>query len=187
METTLDRWVTPSDYAGFDPVGHLGVMTIHRDSGLLDRVNWEVACERMAGAAGFGEVPFLPDWQDQPDEPSLFGGDPGISPAVYWWEASHWAVGWVRYLMVRPDAPEAVLTAAQEIRDDMADYPVLDEERYSDAEYEQVTTAWAEMSVKERLDVIRWSKSRDISPFAARRDELPDDDGGWIYEYLRED
>lgn len=34
--TALQAWETPSDYAGFDPVGHYGVLTIHRDSGLID-------------------------------------------------------------------------------------------------------------------------------------------------------
>lgn len=179
---TLQAWDTPSDYGGYDPVGHFGVLTKHRDSELLTRVNWDVACERLAEAAGIEAVPNLADVTED------WGADPEQAPAVYYWEAGHWAVGWVQYLMVRPDAPQAVLDEAEAIRDDLASYPILDEERYSETEWELMQDYWANASVRERLDYIRMNNERsygDVSIFAARRDYVPEN-SGYLDELLRE-
>lgn len=46
---------------------------------------------------------------------------------------SHWAVGWVEYLLVRPGSPAA--DAAQRWSDRLADYPVADEDDYSALEW----------------------------------------------------
>lgn len=183
----LDVWETPSDYAGYDPVGHYGVIGMNRDSKLLDRVNWDVALERMAKAAGIEVVPNLAD--AQPDRSIMLGGDPDAAPDVYWWEASHWACGWVRYLMVKPDAPEAVLDAAEGIRSDFASYPILDDDRFMEAEQEAVEKEWAETDPSDRLEwYIRPANKQGASiPDAAAADnDLPEDDSGSLYELLRE-
>lgn len=174
-EITLDKWETPGDYGGFDPVGHYGVIGQNRDSDALARSNWQVACQWLAEAAGIDAVPELEGG---------FGGDPNDAPPVYTWRAGHWAVGWVEYLMVRPDASEAVLEAAQAIKDSLSDYPVLDDEHYSNLEYAERCDYWAGMSVRHRAEVIKESGA-DVSIFAARREELPCDDSGRLEEWLR--
>ena len=46
----------------------------------------------------------------------------------------HWAVGWIDYLLVRPDSAAAV--AAQGWADKLANYPLADEDDYSELEWE---------------------------------------------------
>ena len=58
---------------------------------------------------------------------------------------NHWAVGWVETIMVHKDAKDKV-AILQDIENRMADYPVLDEEDYSDIEmeeYRQDYDSWA--------------------------------------------
>lgn len=173
-EITLDVWETPGDYGGYDPVGHYGVASQHRDSDTLSRSNWQVSCQRLAEAAGIEEVPFLEGgWSTGPDD----------APSVYQWCAGHWAVGWVEYLMVRPDAPEAVLEAAQAIKDKLREYPVLDEDHWSELQWTERCNYWTSLSVRDRARLIRDSGA-DVSIFAARRDELPCDDSGQLDEWL---
>lgn len=176
----MTPWTTPSDYAGYDPVGHYLVLAIHRDSPLLDRVNWDVARERLAAAAGLDSVPEIVGgrWDMEPSQQPL-----------YTWDASHWMVGWVRYLMVRPDAPEAVLEAAHKIAKALRDYPILDEGRWSTQEDEETQLFWKDLGVRGRHDMIRMVNERTpwakLSLFAARRDWVPDNDG-YLDDLLRE-
>lgn len=159
-------WKTPRDYGGFDPVGDYCVMSRTRESDLLARVNWDVACEALKAEA----------YDD---------GREGFEtrPVVYHWRAGHWAVGWVEYLMVRADAPDAMLTAAGEMLCSLADYPILDEGRYSETEWDAVCAYWEQCSVSER---VRYLRDAGLSIFAARRDSLPQDNNGALFETLRE-
>lgn len=167
MPAPLTIWTTPDSYAGFNPEGHIVVVTRTRDSDALDRSNWQAARERLAKAAGLDTIP----------------ADDSAQP-VYDWRASHWACGWIEYLMVRPDAPEAVLAEAQAIADELADYPILDEDAFSELEWQECADYWASLPVRERADMIR-RYCPGVSVFTARRDEIPSDDTGTLYEALR--
>lgn len=156
------QWETPSSYAGFDPVGDVLVLSMHRDSDALARSNWAVGGAQLREAAAAAGAP----------------------DSVYDWRASHWAVGWVDYLMVKRDAPESVLEAAAEILDSLADYPALSDDHWSDLEWSEASDYWASLSVRERAAMIRDSGS-DASPFAARRAWIPQGDCGALYEWLR--
>lgn len=155
------QWETPSSYAGFDPVGDVLVLSVHRDSDALARSNWAVGGTLLRDAAAAA-------------------GEP---ESVYDWRASHWAVGWVDYLMVKRDAPESVLEAAAEILDSLSDYPVLSDDHWSDLEWSEACDYWASLSVRDRCHMIRDSGS-SASLFAARRDSIPDDNGA-VLEALR--
>lgn len=155
------QWETPSSYAGFDPVGDVLVLSINRDSDVLARSNWAVGGTLLREAAAAA-------------------GDP---ESVYDWRASHWAVGWVEYLMVKRDAPESVLEAAAEILDSLADYPALSDDHWSDLEWTEASDYWAGLSVRDRCHLIRDSGS-DASLFAARSDCIPSDNGA-VLEVLR--
>lgn len=159
-------WKTPESYGGFDPVGDYCVLSKHRDSELLDRVNWDIAVETLKA---------------EPMDHGRCGDIPADRPNVYTWQASHWAVGWVEYMMVRADAPDDIKTAAGEMICSLAEYPMLDERRYSDAQFEAVGDYWAQCSVSDRVDYLR---DAGLSIFAARRDYLPDNDSGSLYERL---
>lgn len=66
---------------------------------------------------------------------------------------NHWAVGWVEYLLVEPgSACEAV---AIECRERLADYPVLDEENWSNEEYAEALEV-----VTSEVDGFNWRTGR---------------------------
>lgn len=185
--TTLDAWERPSDYGGYNPEGHLGVAAVTAASSTIEESNWRVSLKRMADAAGIETIPDLADVCE-----SGWTCDPDKAPPVYFWEAKHWACGWVRYLMVRPDAPEGVLAEAERIKEDRESYPILDEDDFSGLEDEKVSEMWRDNSVRQRVEWIKEAKQRDygapcdLSIFTARHDELPFDDDGGLYDLLRE-
>jgi hypothetical protein len=121
-------------------------------------------------------------YNSQPMDHGSYDNIPADRPNAYHWRAGHFAVGWVEYLMIRADAPDELRTRAGEmLLCNLADYAVLDDDRWSKAEHEAVCAYWAQCSVKERVEYLQ---EADISIFAARRDELPQDDDGALYQRL---
>ena len=127
----------------------------NRDSGLLEESNFAMALQRLGGESESVQV-------------HSFG---------------HWACGWFEILLVNPcDADKR--TIAEAIENSLADYPVLDESDYSARQWNAACESWARMSVRYRAELIG-RKSRSVSMFAARRNELPEnDDNGAILDYL---
>lgn len=82
-------------------------------------------------------------------------------------EWDHDVVGWIRKLMIRVDNPELV-EAAFEWQRQMQDYPVADDEHFSEMEEEEVERCYNSYGKDE---VIRWLKAND-NPY-----ELLDEDG----------
>ena len=159
MFTALPQkvWTTPKHYAGYDPVGEYCIITVTRDSGLLDESNWHCVKADLLQVAERAGVP----------------------ESVYTWRASHWACGWVEYLMVKPDAPQAVLQKADEILNALADYPVYNEEDWSDREYNAIDQYWRECSLSERIQLCTWSNA---SIFAARHSYYPEE----VFDHIRD-
>jgi hypothetical protein len=83
---------------------------VHRDSTALDAANAAEIRERLDAV--------------DPD-----------GAAHDWIRCSHWGVGWVQHLIVDP-TNEAVLRTVGEIGCALADYPILNESRYSEMETE---------------------------------------------------
>lgn len=112
----------------------LGFIGQSRDSGCLERSNFEVACKALA------EVdPDENDWRTE-----RFG---------------HWAVGWIEEVYVRPGTKAAEL--AQEIRDGLENYPVLDDQHFSELEHNEATEVWERCyDDQERLEYIREHRSQ---------------------------
>jgi len=160
-------WTQPDSYGGFSPDGDYCILTRTRDSDALGRSNWIIARQLLATSAGLEEIPF----------------SNGTDSCVYEWRASHWVCGWIEYLMVKPDAPQAVLDCAADILASLKDYPALSDEHWSELKWEETCDYWEEMSIQERVQTIRDSGS-DGSIFTARRDELPNDNGS-IQEWIR--
>lgn len=184
MKGKLDIWTSPGSYAGYDPVGHILVASKHRDSDALSRSNWTEACQRIAKAANVETLPDLADLYEG-GWPSGRRLEPEEMPAAYTFSASHCMVGWVEYMLVRPDAPESVLKEVQAIADDIAAYPALNEDAWSELEWNEAQDYWASMSLRDRLEIITDSRGeRACSIFAIRRDYIPEDDNGFIFERL---
>ena len=130
-----------------------------RDSGVLEISNFECAWSRIEDASVRDDTLSC--------ESHRFG---------------HWGPGWFEVILVRPGSHCA--TEAQQIADALADYPALDEDDYSSREWEAAQDYWSDLSVRERVRVIR-EHGRGVSIFAARRDSIPQTDCGRIYDYCR--
>jgi len=106
----------------------------NRDSGCLDESNFAVA-EKLLAAVD-------PEGEDH--ENHRFG---------------HWACGWFEILIVRPGSKAAA--EAEGIEAGLENYPVLDDEDFSEREQEAAQLTWTNcFNDRERLDYIRdhWSQ-----------------------------
>lgn len=98
----------------FGDRGHwLIVMSRSRDSDILEESNFDSALARLGGE-----------------------GD-----AVAVERSSHWAVGWVEYLIIDP-MNEKNVALAEEMHAALESYPVLDDEDYSRREHEAYLESW---------------------------------------------
>ncbi len=126
---TYREWRGPN-FASFngDPwAGWLVVVSAHRDSGAVDRVNLQTAFNMMPQDA-------QDDWVES--------------------HSSHWAVGHIDVLLVRPGSKAAEVGA--EIVERLEDYPVLDQDALSEEEQTEADEIWLGCySVKERIAFIR--------------------------------
>lgn len=134
-----------------------------RDSNCLDRSNFR-ACLRELG---------------------------GESDTVQVHRFGHWGPGWYELILIDPSDSKAVATA-EEIADSLEDYPILDEEDHSALETEQAAEYWRMCSVRERVSMIseandRTSAAFQISVFSARREDIPEDPSGRLWETLTRD
>lgn len=87
---------------------------LSRDSGPLERTNWETVTRSICDANAGDDAEML--------------------------EFGHWACGWVAVWIVRPESPAAKV--AQEWAERLTDYPVADEEALSRAELEEMDDSW---------------------------------------------
>jgi hypothetical protein len=141
-------------YAEFAPTG------FDRSGAFLpDRQDWLVVpCGRNRDSGPLAESNFATALDS-------LGGE---SDTVEVHRFGHWACGWFEIILASPEHTDDV----EDIENSLADYPVLNDEDYSEREYTAAVNYWASMSVSERVDYCRkWR----ISRFAARRDELPQD------------
>jgi len=146
----------PCSYFG-DHGDWLCFLGVHRDSDSLSRSNFEVARRELAALDESGELYDIE-------------------------RAGHWAVGWVDVIIIHPEA-EALIAFAEETKAALENYPVLDDEHFSELEHNEAAEYWASEDVSERVRIIQHTKC-GASVFAARRDELPCDDNGSLLEYL---
>lgn len=131
-----------------------------RDSGALEASNFETACSRIEDASVL---------------------DDELSWEIH--HFGHWGPGWFEIILVRPGSKCAAEAESIEAR--LADYPVLDEDDLSEREMVSACRFWSGLRVKDRVEIIQ-QHGRGVSVFAARRDELPHDDCGAIFDYCKE-
>lgn len=156
-----------SDYAptGFDPKGlnadrhgigqYLVVLSRNRDSSILEESNWDAALK-------------------------LLGGESDDNGPVQIHRFGHWACGWFELLLVNPD-DDAKRAIAEDIENSLSDYPILDDDDYSDREYTYACDTWESFTIADRVDYLQRAQ---LCIFAARRAELPDDPQGALFERL---
>jgi hypothetical protein len=164
LEITMPVWKTPDSYFGYDPVGDFVLYSRHRDSDLLTESNWECLQRELETL-----IKTLPTPETRYKK-TYYGEDEELpSDWMYHWEAAHWAVGWVQYLMIRADAPEELLEKADELYHHLKnEYPILDEMDYSEKQEDAMYQYWKDSSIKERME---FCEQAHESIFAARRDD----------------
>ncbi len=141
---------------GFDPKGlnaeryQIGDFLVlpcaqNRDSGCLDRSNFEVALKELGGESEDVQV-------------HRFG---------------HWGPGWFEIILVNP-ANEEKARIAEEIEASLENYSILDEFHYSELEFETASNYWSHCSIQERVewcqryDVSIFAARRDYIPEDSR-------------------
>lgn len=150
----LRKWTRPESYFGAEWSDYYSAgVGQSRDSSSLERSNFICMLQELGGE----------------------------SETVIVVRESHWAVGWVEWIAIHESDGRA-LAIADEIASNLADYPVIDEDHWSNLEYDEICSYWAQMSVRERAE---YCARAGLSIFAARRDYLPNDDDGALYELLR--
>ena len=133
----LKRWTMPEHYFGATWPNHYGSgVGQHRDSDALTRSNFAVMLNRL-------------------------GGESDVVTVV---RESHWAVGWVEWIAIEADGtPESdkALQIADEAKESLEDYPVLDEEHFSETEQEEADQVWANCyDWHDRINYIRDHRSQ---------------------------
>ena len=161
----LERWSadgptgfdSAANYVGADLSDfYVAPVSVTRDSGLLERSNWEVVTKHLSEVA-----------TSEASGAACLG---------------HWACGhYELFLIHRDDAP--ALEAADEWACALESYPVADESHFSEMEWDAVAEYWDRASLRERIEALARC---DLSIFAARRDEFPSDPTGSFFSYLSE-
>jgi hypothetical protein len=148
--------------------------TSHRDAGLLEQSNEAAIIERLA--------PF----------------SEGDNPDLVFESHSHWAVGHVDGFSMRVFKADGTITSAFKefckLKERLHDYPILDEQDYSDREYEATlenfrNEMWQFKDLPEgwEAEVYSWFSDNGQDRYTENRD----DQGGWaakeaIIEALQE-
>jgi len=127
----LERWTMPRDYFGAEwPEYYSAGVGRSRDSDCLEESNFHA----MLSALG------------------------GESDAVQVVRESHWAVGWVEWIAIH-ESDDAALRAADRLRLELDDYPILDEEDFSSREWEECERVWADCyTARERVRYLRQAR-----------------------------
>lgn len=107
---------------------------------------------------------------------NMLGGE---SDTVEVHRFGHWGCGWFEIIIINPESPQAA--TAHKLCDALAEYPILDESDWSERECNRAAEYWQSMGVRERA---QWCAESRISIFAARRNEIPEDESGELISRL---
>jgi len=139
---------------------------------------------------------FLPDRQDwfvAPVSRNRDDGEPltesnfetcleilgGESETIEVHRFDHWGPGWFEIILVHPSKENAL----EEIAASLKNYPVLDEEDYSQREYDAILEAWDYLPLSEKISTV---SDQGSSIFSARRSNPFDisGKGDWPYSLI---
>lgn len=110
------------------------------------------------------------------------GGSQDELPWVYDQRDSCSFAGWVECIYVRMEAPDKLLKFADDILHKLEGYPVYNEDKYGEAQYEAINSYWDLAHESEKLDLI--VEQCDVDEDEAQRivdaGEFPNE----VYDYL---
>ena len=142
---------------------YLAPVSTSRDANILTRSNWEVVTDDILKYKRHVDTEIC--------------------------RFDHWACGWYEQLLIHKSDTKA-LKVAEEWCCALENYPVASDEHYSKLQWDEAAEYWERMDIKERLEVLERTVNRwenNVSIFATRRDELPDDYDGSLLDYLTSD
>jgi len=147
LQACKDYQPTQFDVKGLNCVEHeicnfKVLLGRNRDSSILENCNFEVALETLGDNSGDVQV----------------------------YRFGHWACGWLEVLLVSDKGSEELRTKAGEIVCSLADYPILDEDRYHEKCANAANELWENMSPEHRLEYTR--ENRDTCEFTGFKDLL---------------
>lgn len=123
----LKLWTRPDCYAGAQWPEWFPVIGQNRDSGALDRANFDATLKALGGQ----------------------------SETVLVIRESHWAVGWVEWIGVH-QSDSVALRTADDIKGALEQYPVVDEFLFSEYEQTEANEVWLHCyRAAERVEYIR--------------------------------
>jgi hypothetical protein len=146
----LQLWTRPDSYMGAEWPDYYVFLGQHRDSDPLARSNFECGLEALGGE----------------------------SDTVIVVRARHWAVGWCEFIGVHKNDARALETA-DSITAALSDYPVLNEDHFSQLEWSEAENYWQQLPIKYRVEMCQ---EAGVTIFAARHDYIPQQDSGFIFE-----
>ena len=127
--TILKKWTRPDSYAGQSWPEYYSAAGRSRDSDTLEESNFQSILRRLGGE----------------------------SETVLVVRESHWAVGWVEWVAIH-ETDSAALRTADECRESIEDYPILDESDYSEREWNECAEFWEKSLTRAgRVDHFRTS------------------------------
>lgn len=88
----------------------------------------------------------------------------------------HWACGWFEIIIIDPNDTISV-KKAEDLERALEDYPVLDDQLLSTLEWEEATSLWEQLNIKDRYYYFKkYNCSGSI--FQIRRSDLPNNSCG---------
>lgn len=148
--STLPRW-SGSEYIGPRYDNCFVVCTRHRDSGVLAESNWRSILKH-------------------------FEANPHIHYKIF--RAGHWAVGWVEQILVE-DHDIASICFAELIQRKLRDYPIFNEDDYSELESEKI----GELVEMIRADITGLDNEEQLEGWEPITRDMTDDE---IYDIVRD-
>lgn len=129
----LKLWTIPKDYFGSMWYGWYEIYGRHRDSKVLDNVNFDLILNELKKTQ-----------KDTPKEET----------SVTIWKANHFLVGWVETIMVHSSDEETCLKA-DKILEKLEDYPIYNDDIYSESLENESCAYWESMPLIEKVDICR--------------------------------
>lgn len=137
----MHKWERASNYMGEEYFDYYVLLGQSRDSDPIERANFDAALKRLGGE----------------------------SETVIVIRSNHWAVGWIEQLLIHESDKEHI-AEGEKIQAELENYPVLDDELYSQYETDHVMNYWKPASLSERIRLCHDCK---IPIVAARHDDAP--------------
>jgi hypothetical protein len=154
MHAKLNASGNPCAYWG-EHGDWLVAMGQHRDSDILTRCNWKVLVRLLDALE--------------------------VEDAYVVESESHWAVGWVEHLLINPDCRAAVFIAEAAMKQ-IEDYPILDEDAWSEMESDEAWEEWKSWGHRDFVDMLEREfglSSSTVDLLMESKDEL--------YTYLNDE